>query len=471
MTSSSPVRKFGARLFVTALLTGALLTGGASLEGEFAQSVFFACCAVVTALFFLASEPWWKGPVISVFGFIFALLALCCAQVMPLPPEYTAEFPMRSVIFSDLASLGTAYDRFALSLAPESSLAGFIAFLAPIAGFVTIAALRWNRGASFLKWLIPLLGASSALLGISQVVLGDSPDLYLYESTTRGVPSGFFANPNHQASFLLMCLPFVAVLVSDLRQEWEARDDQTALAILYAVVSLIILAGILGAGSVAGYVMLPLVLGLALPILLHDSAPEAERKTSVFGLIAVPVVVALAAVMVFTSPRLGRIGSTSFEDTPSSRIGIARVSLDILEDHWLAGTGLGSFDEVYHSYEDPALVERVYIAHAHNDYVEWLIETGVAGGILLAAFLLWFAFHAMRVWGKPKVRSLVLRRAASVSCVVPLVHSLADYPLRTPAISMLAAMCLAVIVVPSLRPAPVVKTEAAPLEEIKIVEI
>ncbi|MGA1343752.1 MAG: hypothetical protein ACO33A_12065, partial [Hyphomonas sp.] len=50
---------------------------------------------------------------------------------------------------------------------------------------------------------------------------------------------------------------------------------------------------------------------------------------------------------------------------------------------------------------------------------------------------------------------LTLRRAASVACLVPVLHSLVDYPLRMPAVAVLAAMCLALMVVPQKRAEPV----------------
>lgn len=471
MSGASVFRQIGARLVVLLLLGAGMAVGGASLEGEVRHAMFFAACACLVLFLFSFASAWWKGPVATGLCFFAGLGLLAVLQLIPLSSELTGTLPLRSEAYADLSLIAQVPEKVPLSLRPESTLAGFLAFLAPLAGFTLVAALRWNRGAGFLKWVIPLLGTAGAGLGLMQVVLAGNPDLYLYESTRRGLASGFFANPNHQACFLLMCLPFLAVLASDLRREWEGRDDQSALAILYAMMGLLIIAGVLGAGSVAGYILLPVTLLFAAPILVSDGADPEERKPSVLGLIILPVILLLAAALVFTSPRLARIGSTSFEDTPSSRIGIAKVSADMVQEHWLAGTGLGSFTEVYHFYEDPAAIERVYIAHAHNDYLEWLIETGIAGAVLLAAFLLWFLFHALRLWSGAQVPGLRLRRGASVACLVPLLHSLVDYPMRTPSIALLGAMCLAIMIVPRLRNAPVEDAIQKRAEPLTIVEI
>lgn len=91
-----------------------------------------------------------------------------------------------------------------------------------------------------MAWTIPLLGAASALLGLAQVFTGDQSPLYLYDFTSRGLPAGFFSNFNHQASFLLMCLPFTAALAGRLRRDSEGKDRDTALAILVAACFLIL---------------------------------------------------------------------------------------------------------------------------------------------------------------------------------------------------------------------------------------
>ena len=49
------------------------------------------------------------------------------------------------------------------------------------------------------------------------------------------------------------------------------------------------------------------------------------------------------------------------------------------------GTGLGTFQALYPGFE--AEGRRLHIYHAHNDYLEYLMETGAAGLLLLLAVL------------------------------------------------------------------------------------
>jgi O-antigen ligase len=115
-----------------------------------------------------------------------------------------------------------------------------------------------------------------------------------------------------------------------------------------------------------------------------------------------------------------------------------------LRDFMPWGTGLGSFRSVYQLYEKPEDVSNIYVIHAHNDYVELALETGVPGISVMIAFLVLWARAARRVWRYADAGPYA--RAASIASAAILVHSLVDFPLRTAAIGAVFAMCLALLV-------------------------
>ena len=109
------------------------------------------------------------------------------------------------------------------------------------------------------------------------------------------------------------------------------------------------------------------------------------------------------------------------------------------------GSGLGSFRRIYAVYEDhDRLDPTAYVPHAHNDYVELALETGIPGLIVLLLFLLWWGRAAWRAWAGPGSGDYA--RAAAVASAAILVHSLVDFPLRTAGISAVFAMCLALMI-------------------------
>ena len=110
-----------------------------------------------------------------------------------------------------------------------------------------------------------------------------------------------------------------------------------------------------------------------------------------------------------------------------------------------AGSGLGSFVPLYQTREHVLDRPDEYATHAHNDYLEWLLETGLPGAVLLLAFLFWFAVRVKRLWTQQQA---ALGRAASIAIGAMLLHSMVDYPVRTAALAALCGLCLALMVPP-----------------------
>jgi O-antigen ligase len=109
-----------------------------------------------------------------------------------------------------------------------------------------------------------------------------------------------------------------------------------------------------------------------------------------------------------------------------------------------AGTGFGSFQQVYRVYEDPSAVTGTYVNHAHNDVIELFVEGGVPAMLLLGAFLLWWSRRAFQVWRQTDRQ---VAKAATIASAAILAHSLVDYPLRTPGMAAIFAFCISVMAV------------------------
>jgi O-antigen ligase len=108
------------------------------------------------------------------------------------------------------------------------------------------------------------------------------------------------------------------------------------------------------------------------------------------------------------------------------------------------GSGFGSFEPVFRQFEDPATVGPVYANHSHSDLIETLLEGGVLSGLLLLGFLYWFVRRSWKLWMQYGSRDPIAC-AASVAVLLVLLHSLVDYPLRTSAIAVPFALCLALM--------------------------
>jgi O-antigen ligase len=108
------------------------------------------------------------------------------------------------------------------------------------------------------------------------------------------------------------------------------------------------------------------------------------------------------------------------------------------------GSGFGTFVPVYDKFAPRTLLAEAFVNHAHNDWLELWLTGGVPAIILILGFLLWFGVATFGLWsrGQPEapVLDLALAQAASIVIVLLLLHSVVEFPLRTPTLSVLFAI-------------------------------
>jgi O-antigen ligase len=112
------------------------------------------------------------------------------------------------------------------------------------------------------------------------------------------------------------------------------------------------------------------------------------------------------------------------------------------------GTGVGSFRDVYQMLERAEMVTPAYINHAHNEYLELWMECGWAAPGLVVVFLAWWGaatFSAIRA--RPSDMA-ALQTAGALIVAMFLLHSVVDYPLRTPALASVFGMACALMARP-----------------------
>jgi len=120
-----------------------------------------------------------------------------------------------------------------------------------------------------------------------------------------------------------------------------------------------------------------------------------------------------------------------YAQTGQNRISIWRDTLNLIHQHPLLGTGLGTFSVAYTSVQTAFLNHLV--DHAHCDYLEVVSELGVPGGILMFGSIFWILARAVRRYRKAEDRfdtAVCLGCIGSITAI--LVHSLADFNLYIP---------------------------------------
>jgi O-antigen ligase len=361
---------------------------------------------------------------------------LMLLSLVPLPYALWQHLPGRKVFVYGYDALGIATPTLPMTLNVEGTISALLALCPPLVMFLLI--LRAPAAGRFAA-VIALGGLAivSILFGVAQQVSGYGSDLYIYTVTSRGGAVGFFANRNHLATLCLATMPFVAALAVPSRDENLGAGRPLLMAALLAFLVL----GALVVQSLAGWLLLVPTLAGCWLVYRRGSGVRPGAIAVVGGGLALLL---LATLFLPIAPN--EVGQLAGEVTQQDRRAIMGTTWHAARSVMPIGSGFGSFVEYYPAFEDRTLTDTRYINHAHNDYLELLLEGGIASAILVAGFLFWWLRASRDAWQR-RDRAAGTMRAASVAVGVILAHSLVDYPLRTTAIAAVAALAIGLLIV------------------------
>ncbi|HEY0117094.1 MAG TPA: O-antigen ligase family protein [Allosphingosinicella sp.] len=420
------------------LLALCILFGGASAEGD-APALILQLGAIMILFWALLVRPQTLQPSARrLQWFMLAMLAVLLVQLVPLPPGIWQALPGRERIAQGYQVLGLPLPWLPLSLASHETTLRLLWILPPLALCLAIVRLGAYR-ASAIAWVIVGMAGLSTLIGALQVAGGLDSGWYLYRVTNRGTAVGLFANRNHMATLLLCAIPFLAALAVRSRGSARSYKKSAGTMVLLGTLGLLMLFGLAINTSLAG-------LGLAVPVtgasllLLWTR----QRRVPIWAPIAGALLTAVAVAAVFLAPLGNNLTSQGAADESQSRYHSIGITVEAGNDYFPVGSGVGTFVDIYRLYEEAGRVDPVYMNHAHSDFAEIYLETGVPGLLVLIAFLIWWGGRAIQVW-RAGERSNPFTRAATIATGAIIAHSLVDYPLRTTAIAAIFAVGLALM--------------------------
>ncbi|WP_162925287.1 O-antigen ligase family protein [Aurantiacibacter odishensis] len=421
-------------LLATLLIAAALL-GGSSRYDVMQNALMQPIAWVVAgfALVFAGAVRTWPKELRWPLAMLLTLLVLAAAQLVPLSESLWSGLPGREPLADIAAAINSDAAR-PMSMVPSRTLNALAALGIPLAALLVMAGMG-QRGVYPLLASIVALALLSALLGILQITTGYSDAGYFYRITSEGAPVGIFANRNHTAVFGSLALLVIAFLVT--RQERRAFPGADVLLwSAYGAIFLTILvngsrAGLLTTGIAMAATAL-LVIGSRDAAQLAKPGRKGGARSVIVRYLPAAVIIVFAAIIVaifLLADRLAAfqriVAQNPLEDL---RFRVVPQLIEMIETYFPLGTGLGAFERTYRIHEASDLLGPNYLNMAHNDWLQWLIETGLPGLILLLAFLIWLGFHLLR-----------LRRVGRGHLVLGIagfaifaVASYFDYPLRTP---------------------------------------
>lgn len=426
------------------VLVMSILLGGGGADGPLMNGLVEALAALL--LVFVAARHFAIEPLprqaLGLVWFIAAILLLIALQLIPLPPSVWMGLPGRETATAVSHLIGAPDQWRPLSLDPEYTREHAAALLVPASILFVVVGAK-NGGLVILNRSLVLAALLSALLGCVQMAFGSRAGLYFYGHTFDGVPTGVFANPNHQGQLMLAALVATGMMIRLEPPQVRLRFPRRVITLHFAwLLFPIFMVVAISTGSRA-------VLGLLIPATAAAALIATKHGRSGRLLVAIVAILFSTVAILAFAPNLFAQVRASLTD---GRINLIPDALYTVKQYWPWGSGLGTFVPVFQANEDLDYLQPLRVNHAHNDLIELLIETGVAGALLLFAALMGLGvrlFSVIRRFGATGSPWPALTGLVILSLI--LVHSLVDYPLRTRAIAAVAAYAIGLMFSPVQR--------------------
>jgi O-antigen ligase len=395
-------------------------------------AIFQASAALV--IFFWAVDAWRSRFLrLSSNALQWPLLGLCLLALVQLLPFGYAALP---------ASTGMEAAR-TLSLDPYSTRLILVQLSALFVYFsAALVFIDSPRRLRVVTHTIIIFSFALALFGLIQSFISPTK-IYGIRELGQSTAFGPFINRHHFAAYMEMALGLTAGLLLSGAVQREKRVLYIFAAALMAIALVMTNSrgGIIS--LVAETVFIFVITGVRTGVRGERQKETSEKRGRAralllrAGLAFVLLFAVFTGVVFFGGEEvLSRfIGTVNAQDPTTGRVHFWRGTLEVIRDHPLIGTGLGSFGVAYTLYDTRNGAFR--LEQAHNDYLQVLSDAGIIGALLGLAFLiiLFRSGFARRETDDPFRRGVAT--GALVGCFAVLVHSFFDFTLHTAANALL----------------------------------
>lgn len=366
-------------------------------------------------------------------------LAYVLLQLMPLPSGLVALIaPQTHALYRGTLGIVAMPSWLTLSLNIKATLSELLRYSAYIAFYILAVQLLADKETlRAIVRRVVFFGGGVACYMLLYSSMATSKIYWLRE--VGGVPTGPYLNHNHFANLMAMLLPLAVALFMYARPrldyEKSLREKVVAFFshhrsrahLFLGLAALLIGASVFLSLSRGGMTSSTLSLVLFFLILVRRERQEG-RGGFLWG------VLIAAAILCAVEWWLGweRIFA-HFERLETPERGFYELRFDywqdtlyLIRDFWLTGAGFGSFADVYPAYR--TIAGTLMLDHAHNDYLELMVEGGLIGFLLVGWFWVAFFWANLRTIRQRRDRySLYLFWAAAAGITAFMLHGFTDF--------------------------------------------
>jgi O-antigen ligase len=261
--------------------------------------------------------------------------------------------------------------------------------------FMALAVMAWIAGRLRPRfrgtlWLvISIMALFQALYGLVSHASGTTHILGIWERHSIEFVQGTYSNRNLFAGYLSLTWPLV-VSVWWVRDVPLLRRLPTELKVTGSVISgAVVGAALMGSASRLG--AMAGLIGMLTALILWTRYRGHLRGGVVWPVWLAAFAAFLLATWYGLAPITDRLAMTSSVDSLRFEVWAAML-MDIDLRHWLFGVGFGGYEAVFKTVQ-PGHIDGWW-DYAHNDLLQWLLELGLIGAVVLMLVLASIIRHA-----------------------------------------------------------------------------
>lgn len=355
---------------------------------------------------------------------------------------------------------------------------------------LTLLLVTDQRRLKLLIWTLVFSGLFQALYG-SLMTLSGVEQIFFYEKEGAGSVTGTYINRNHLAGYLVICLSLGIGLMLGLSSDhrsasWRSwtrswlrvlLSPKLRLRLFLVIIVIALVMTRSRMGNVAFFAALIITGVMGLLWLRHS---RRSLTVLIISLIIIDIVLIGAWFGVdqvmkrledsFANKQqvesVQRIQQTDIHITKNTvalaedRGKVVRDMKDYWHDFWLTGSGLGTFQFAFERYQGADI--KYYYQHAHQDYLEFAVEGGIAGVLLPGFMMLYPLVISIRTMRRRR-NKLMLGVAFGVmmSITAMLIHATVDFNLQIPANALTFMVVLALAMICANMPTENVRSKEA----------
>ncbi len=389
---------------------------------------------IIISIFWLAIILLWLAESSKAKGLLFSPNLLQIPVVGLLLIGLVQLLPLRTGVAGDLLGTPSAH---ALSLDPNATRFFDIRLIVYVLFFA--ACLVFINNEKRLKkavLLVIIFGASMAFIGILQRLA--TPDgIYGLRKTPQSIPFGPFVNQHHFAAFMQMTAGCAVALMFG---KTTTRDRKLLLGIAVAVMGMATLltssrGGVLGFGSMVAFVLVVNFFNRERKGKTTDAVGTGIQTKIALTVGGIAMILLVIGVVLFLGGGDSLVRGIGVGNTPtdvsSGRFTFWPVAIKIFLEHPFIGAGFDAFGAAFPKF-DPGN-GTLLVEQAHNEYLQTLADSGLAGFACIAAFI--YLLFKKGLEAVSSAGSSFRKDAATgafAGCFGILIHSFFDFPLRTP---------------------------------------